>query len=500
MAMAPTAVRVMMMAAVAAATRPRAFATATALPTRRVTMDSASRSPRRPCRVVDSSVRDERGDEITFVAANGPQHVHSGEPIALTGSGCPDVFKYAYLMDAMAPAFGSENAANPIHWRFSASGSAITTDYRIRSESATVLDWTPLAANAGGNFEIDVLRSGPSGVVELASIGGRYFVDFRARDDRQREAIATGCWNHHPLAAPIEVRGMIQAATADAVGGFSLAANSPISPLLKPSAGVPVFESRVIHSVAEPVKLRLEVREPTGTYKKLAITDMVPESTQSVLIGCGTICRPNSACTPEPETDERCKASNPFDPFDTAEAGELSAGGWTVRVLDTRTNQIATDCAVTGLTVECALAPRRIGGAPTTLAIQLLANNHRELGPSATSVDLLGEHALQGLTYTGLPILERKFRCDSKVTSPFDEFGEAFRTCRTLTTFAKLVALDSLAVTWQAPVVAPVETAVLGVGPLPSSALEPPAYITGPIRGSDFVWNAGNDELPGPAH
>jgi hypothetical protein len=63
-----------------------------------------------------------------------------------------------------------------------------------------------------------------------------------------------------------------------------------------------------------------------------------------------------------------------------------------------------------------------------------------------------------------------------------------------------LIALDQLRIQWTAPVVAPVETAVLGTAGAPSSAFEPPAYIVGPIAGTDYVWDAGNDDLPGAAH
>src|SRR5438128_1107879 len=54
--------------------------------------------------IVPRAVFDERADVIGF-SSGEPLHLHSGPTILLGAAGCPDLARYAYLLDR-APAFG----------------------------------------------------------------------------------------------------------------------------------------------------------------------------------------------------------------------------------------------------------------------------------------------------------------------------------------------------------------------------------------------------------
>ena len=447
--------------------------------------------------IEDSVILDERGDEIDF-DSGGPVHTHAGEPITLGATGCPAVFKYSYLLDPQAPLLGAETAPNPLAWRFAATGATVAqADYRVRTATATKLDWTPATADAAGGFTVKVFRSGPQGIAELQAVTQQYFIDFRVRDELSREATVTGCWEHNPLAPPVLVTPLVNPSDLDSLAKFTLAANSPVSRLVTQSQGVKTFAARISHATAEPVTVKFEIPIPSGSFSKTVVTDLVPEST-TASVECGNACVPSSPfCVPEAADDPRCATVTPIDPTDATVTGALLDGNWTVKVLDLQTNQAASECAISGRTVTCALAARQAGS--KELVVQLFASRHTELAPASGTI---GELTFQGLTYTGLDVnaTEKKFRCDNLLIDAADEDGFRRRHCTRFTTFHRLIALDQLRVTFAAPKLS-VQTAIPGNGALPGTELAAPPHIpAGLVTGVGFLWDSGNDDLPGVQH
>jgi hypothetical protein len=440
-----------------------------------------------------STIADERGDAITFSDA-GPRHAHAGPPIALD-QGCPAVFKYGYLLGEQAPQFGSEDAPNPLAWQFEVDGAFASADYRVRTETATVLDWTP----AGADLAVTLHRDGSHAIPQLQSVGGKYFLDLRARDAGGREGIATACWEHHPLAAPIEVRGLDPAGEAGSILNLLFGINdSPISSVAGPSAGVPVYTSRIRHSTAEPVTIQLAIPVPTANFAKLAVTDLIPvQTTQN--ISCGITCVPGStsSCVPEDFGDARCKTTTPVDPTDSLSTGAVTHADWTIAVIDARTNSPSSECTVAGLTVTCNLPGRLPQASVKELIVRLAVSGMIELKPSTGTI---AELSFQNVSYVGAPMSVAGTRCDSFTFSTANEFGERFKTCAKFTTFHRLVALDQLRVDFRAPRI-DARTASPALAGAPAGELVAPPYLaTGGVVGLDFAWNAGNDNLPGTEH
>jgi len=446
--------------------------------------------------VVPTSIADERGDEVSFTTGV-PVHTHAGEPIALDANGCPAVFKYSYLLDPEGPPFGGETGPNPLAWRFSATGTITKAEYRVRTETATKLDWTPAAVDEDGAFTVTLHRSGARGIPELQAIAQQYFVDFRVSDELEHESTATACWDHHPLAVPVAFTGLSSAVDADALRNFTLLANSPVSRLINSSPGVKTFAGRISHSTAEAVTVQFAVPVPAASFSKTVVTDLLPEArTESV--GCGMTCAPNSnTCLPEPAEDPRCLTSTPSDPADSTVTGAVTRGFWEVNVIDAQTGQTSSECTIDGRTVTCVLPARSPQSPSKDLIVQVFGSELDELRPASGT---LGELTFQGSTYTGLPVTEAKFRCESFTTLPTTEFGERFRFCTRFTMFSKLVALDQVRVDFAGPAVT-MKTAIPANGAFPGTELAPPPHLpNGTVNGTGFVWDSGNDDLPGIQH
>jgi hypothetical protein len=443
--------------------------------------------------IVDSTIHDERGDKVTFVD-DAPVHDHAGALVTLGATGCPAVGKYAYLLDTTAPAFGREVQPNPLAWQFSVTGGApASADFRVRTATATQLDWTP-ALGAAGAYSVQLYRSGAQGIAALGSTTDQFFIDFRVRDAEMRETIVTGCWEHHPLAAPLSYGHLAASADSDALAHFTLAANSPVSHLID-NGDVKVMSAEIVHGTAESVELELTLPVPTGTFTKAVVNDLIPAGQTTDSIACGNTCQPSSSgCVPEPASDPRCSQATPADPFDPVTTAALQPALWGVRVVDAGTNIPAGGCSTTDLVVHCSLQPRGpLHPTARHLIVQLFTQSHTELAPGSGTIS---EFTFQGLTYTGVDInvTPKKFRCDTLVTAPPTQEGELFRTCTKYTTFETLIALDSLKINF--------DGVPLGVktGFANGTLAAPPTVPGGTVGGTAFVWDSGNDDLPGTQH
>ena len=217
--------------------------------------------------LLPSKVRDERADQISF-ASGDPVHTHAGAEIDLAAGACPSVYKYAYLMSAAAPLYGSQTAPNDLAWHLKildAKLDASSEQYRIRGSAGdTLVNWTALpAANDVG---VATIKLTTTNVPQLATTSGQFFIDVRANDLSMLETTATFCFDHHPLAAPLDI-APIEIAT-NAAPSWSFAANSPISELTGFEFGGSFVEQRIVQHTAEPIFIELGGRADSVHYTK----------------------------------------------------------------------------------------------------------------------------------------------------------------------------------------------------------------------------------------
>ena len=447
--------------------------------------------------IIPTTMKDETADLIDF-STGVPVHTHAGPDITLGGTDCPAVSKYSYLLDPQAPLFGSEVVANPLAWKFSATGTVTAAEYRVLSAggATTELDWTAATLGGDGNYLVELHRSGPKGIPVLDSVSQPYTIELRVRDDAQHEVIKSACWDHRPLAAPVQFTGLTASTDADALKQFTLIGNAPVSKLINAPGDVKVFTGRITHQTAEPITIKLDLSTPAVGFTKTVVTDLLTTSTPSS-IGCGITCVPKTSCTPEPAADARCsRSADPADPIDATTTGTLTRGDWIVTVQDGANP--ASQCTVSGQTATCGL-PGRIQGAPAKeLVVVARARQLDELKPAIGTV---GEHLALGLVYTGLAIdpSQDQFRCTLMDVNQTPE-GEIFHTCRRFTTFSKMRALDNVRLDIAASALT-IATAIPAKDGIPGTALAAPPYLpNGTLAGTGFIWDSGNDDLPGTQH
>jgi hypothetical protein len=448
--------------------------------------------------IVPTTIKDETGDQIDF-STGAPVHTHAGTDTTLGGTDCPAVSKYSYLLDPQAPLFGREVTPNPLAWKFTATGSLTGADYRVLSAggTATELDWTPATRGGDGNYLVELHRSGPAAIPVLDSVAQPYTIEFRVHDDAGHEVIRSACWDHRPLAAPVSFTGLTASNDPDGLKQFTLLANSPVSKLINAPGDVKVFTGRITHQTAEPVTIKLDISTPTVGFTKTVVTDLLPTSLAGS-VSCGFSCKIKTGCVPEPAEDPRCsEAANPSEPQDATTTGTLTQGLWVVTVQDGASP--ATQCTVSGATATCGL-PARIQGAPAReLVVVARASQLDELKPAA---GLVGELTEQGLVYTGLAIKpgENQFRCTQMDDSTRPDSDIITHTCHRFTQFSKLRALDNVRLDISASALT-VATAIPAKDGFPGTALAAPAYLpTGIVAGTGFLWDSGNDDLPGSQH
>lgn len=239
-----------------------------------------------------SKVRDERGDVITF-DDQGPKHDHQGQEIDL-GVGCPTVYKYSYLMDAAAPVYGSESAPNPLAWAMSVQDTKVASvEYRVVDAAQSVVrDWTTIVG-AGAAYPIVLNRDGATGIGAAATKAGTYTIEVRAKDWGERVAMSSYCINFVPLAAPLAFAQAATPTDANALSGWRLQTNSPISRVLNPGVGAAIAEQVITQYSSEPVAVSLGVPALGGTWRMQDASGWVPTSSTRTTISCA-----NTNCDP----------------------------------------------------------------------------------------------------------------------------------------------------------------------------------------------------------
>ncbi len=419
-----------------------------------------------------TTVRDERADTIDF-SSGEPVHTHGTTSVALGGTGCPDVYKFGYLMDPTPPKFGKQTLPNPLAWKVEIKNTGsldlAMAAYRVRGADASLaLDWTKLPSLANSIATLTLTRT-----AGMPSTDGPMYLDIRTVSRDGEETITTACWTQHTLAAPIEV----QQARPEPSGlaSMSLVANSPISTLFA-GVDVPVFSQRYVHYTTEPVTLAIDLANPTGNFRKRVVDDYVVSSTGA----SGLLC--HSDADNFDSTDPECTQTPPLDPGDLVRSDVLASGAWTLTVIDEATGAAAAACTVSNLHATCQLPARGITEAAHAYRAVLSVRDVNDLAPSTAGP--YAEITIGGLTFTGRT-LDTQRRCAQ--FQEITKFGSTIITCKTYVEYTRIHALDQAKLAFDV-VPFPITTggAPLSYVPAATQAVPP------------MTWDSGDDDLPGP--
>ncbi len=413
-----------------------------------------------------SKVRDERGDTIDF-SSGEPVHTHAGAEIDLGANGCPSVYKYAYLMDAQNPTFGSQASQNPLAWNFSIADAKIASaSYRVRNaQNQVLLDWTAVMAGTSGLYRVDARRDA---IAQLGSYTGQLTIDVRARDWTGLETTFSRCIDFHPLAAPLEI-GMLQPvttslATTPGLFGMSLPADSPVSDLAGyVTMGANVVSQRVVQYTNEPIHVTIEGSLANLRIKRTYVDDYVPVATA-----------PGSAC------GAGCAWNPPADPPELVFDGAATSWALVPFLIDEATSSYVT-------TYPLVIPPRAANEAPHAYRVALLLGQLSDLRVGAA---MPNEVTLNNITYTGYAPSGPSYACSAKVFE--NRNGVLQEVCTQTTTYKRIVALD------QARIL--MDNAIVDLRTSPSAAV--PASVPANVPASTFAagaltWDSGNDDLPG---
>ena len=428
-----------------------------------------------PAAMLFGQVHDERGDQIDFSTGEAV-HTHAGTAIDLAGTGCPAIYKYAYLMDDSAPVYGREAAPNPLAWQIKVSDATpidgMDSAYRVRDASGRVLyDWTSIAPDGTGVYAVTLYRNK---IPQLGTQTGQMHVDVRFRDAFGNESTTSACWENHPMAAPLEIGAM---ATGE-LFGWTLPADSPVSDLLNGNGAV-VYSQRIVQHAAEPITIDISTPAPTVHYTMTAVDDIVADTPVAVTIGCSGA------------TDPACNTTPPADPADKVDSGSVQPE-WFTGVVDEVTGQRLPVCFGIGFGVTCTIPARSASEAPHAYRIEVALSSQGELTPPGTVFDssAYSEYTFLGLTYTGLAPSALYTKCSTMRARPIN--GVTVYNCIAQTTYPEIRALD------KATLAFPAMTEAFKTSPTANGTLEPVAYAGTALTIAAKTWNAGDDDLPGP--
>lgn len=420
---------------------------------------------------VPTPIHDERGDTIDFTTGE-PVHTHSGATVQLGATGCPAVYKYAYLLDAN-PAFGRQVTQNPLAWQIQTPATATLDQaqsaYRVVAESGQVLiAWTALPATDATNHTTVTLNRAALPALDQA---GKLHLDVRVRDTAGVEQVVHACWDHHPLAAPVAIEAPRKATTANALYAMTLLANSPISTLMSGLATTTpdVVEQRIVQQTAEPVEISVNLGAVSGTYTSTVVDDFIPtgagDTGDCEVVSCDT--------SPVP------------DPADMVRSGALTGGAWTYRLIDEVSGHTVNNCGGAA-GARCTLPPRAAGEAPHPY--RMVASLGQVQGPMPTSE--VYELFRGGMTFTGRMVLFSSItRCTFVKSRPVN--GTIVSVCMASSIYEEMHALDRTTVNLGAISVS-VSSAI------PNQALAPVPYYGASTTLPPSSWDAGDDDVPGP--
>ncbi len=435
-----------------------------------------------------ATLHDERGDQIDF-SSGVPQHTHAGAVVSLGGTTiCPDVYKYAYLMDENEPMFGGETSRNPLAFTFDVREptklDAASSAYRVRAADGTpLLDWTTLpAADANGAYDIALYRHGDTSIPALGTYEGQLTLDVRVRDWAGREADLSTCWVHHPLAAPLQV----SPSETGSIANLSLSPHTPLAALFNASTAnqaPSLFDVPIVQQTSEPILLSLTVPELAGSFTETTVATSKATATNGPEVSCPVTC-PGGVkvnCYLSPSDDPRCAgAANPSSTT-TPYAGPITSyDEYTMLVDDVTGDAMPFSHALDGFTIPGRTAADPPHGYHLVEGIAALGG----LEPVRAE-----DYAIASINYTGTaPTGTPTYRCDGLViTQTSSGFLGA---CTSYSTFQAITAVQTLQVAFQ-PVAIQFSTAPTAA----NTALPVPYLPSGVLTATGVAWNAGNAGL-----
>lgn len=415
--------------------------------------------------LVKSKVRDERGDQIDF-SAGEPVHSHVGAETDLATGVCPSVYKYRYLMDGVAPTFGTATSPNELAWRVKISDAKLQTDsqlYRVRSDNGqTLINWDAMPAPDGNG--ISTIKINGKNVPLLGSRDGKYFIDVRAKDWTDLETTATFCFDFHGLQAPLEVKP-IQPAD---LFNMKFSNGSKMSRFIGGEGSVVVATQTIVQQTAEPVLLTYSPEVGATTYTAAKFFGWVEEKTAA-----------ETFCQPDVNNDPRCKITKPVGntPTRVTEAG-APGGTYTVELLDTSTVPVPA-LLQRGQSISYVIPGRAADAIPHTYMLRVRAN-YGILNPGSIYGFVFADHTLMGVMYTG-----------EAPTKIHESCSRLFETawgwkCAEHTTFWTITALDHATISFASI------GAALKLGDNVPSYVPASTMTTGPL-----TWDTGDADIPG---
>jgi len=394
-----------------------------------------------PVNALSGSVFDERNDTIDF-STGEPVHTHGGAAIDLSSnqSSCPDVYKYAYLMDEGGAKFGKETAPNGFAWTAKTDIASLdpnATAYRVRDKAGSILlDWTSIHPDASGIFKINLYRNGEHPIAQLGNTVDELHLELRLRTTTGNDTVLSSCWNNHPMAAPLEILPMEKNALFQA----SLPGNTQFISLGTAGAGMPVMDLPIVQQTVEPVTIALQPLAPTGTVNTTAVDTQVVMAVQAFQAGVPCSMPTDSiGCTTHPAyTTTYPTLTTPVQ------------GAWSVSIIDDVAG--AQICAGTALQVTtCTIPARQANEAPHSYhavfslsAQTLVANPANDPGP-------FGDFTVGTTSYSGIqPQLANLTYCSRIIAHTNPMTGITYTNCFEHTSYARIVALDRATIAFDA--------------------------------------------------
>jgi hypothetical protein len=429
----------------------------------------------KPVVMVDAKLHSELADTISF-ASGEAVHTHAGPMIDMS-SGCPDVYKYAYLTGTSAPPYGSEASPNPIAFHFTADSpvglDTASSAARVRLEDGTiVVDWALLEAGADGSYPFTLYRDGSHAIARLATYEGKIYIDARFHDAFGHENVVTSCIQYHPMPAPLEILPIAHETTGYNLWNMSLPADSPVSWLLG-QHDTAVAGQRFVQHAAEPITVHVDMKHAGVNWTKIVADHYVATDVSTQWFQCGT--------ATSYSTDPRCQPPTYTD-TDTPSFGSLSTGAtWHAVVVDELTGNPASVC--TGTT--CTLPARQAGQAPHPYRVISYIGYVNDLWPMSS---VPSEYTLLGRTYTGYAPTT-VYGCTTKDVW-FDNLNVRHFECQ-YTTYAHFIALDQATLAFLG-ITTSYSASVGGNVPLESVGYEPIEITSG-----YHYWDSQVDVLPG---
>jgi hypothetical protein len=412
-----------------------------------------------------STIKDERGDTIDFTKGE-PFHTHAGATVDLAAAGCPVVYKYGYLMDAIIP-YGVNVTANPLAWHIKVTDMKLAAGsqaFRVRTDDGTVVrDWSAMpAADANGVSTIELTRKG--GAAPIAALGtrtGQFFVDVRARDWSNNETVKSICFDHHPLQAPVAVSEFDRGS----LFRIDFAADILAKSLINVGGVVDVVSQAIVHETAEPTTLTWSVTSSAFNYSKSMFDGYVSEEKAEQFYCLNGNTDPKCATTwAGVATGGYQNATGTFTPALSIAVVDETAG-----------TTLATS---TTASITVTLPARPANAAAHIYRFVLKSSAMTALQPASLGGNY-GDYALLGLLYTGAAPQSAGVHCAAMISTSWGPM------CQRVAYHYRVSALDRA------------QLSMTLSSRIQQGGADAPYVSSSVVAPTALAWDSGDDDLPG---